>query len=212
MKQLYLDYAIKVLQQGGIVAYPTDTAYGLAADATNDSAVKKLYKLKGRAFKKPIHVIAEVKDLKKIVEVNAVANKLIKKFWPGPLTIVLPLKAKGRSWQLLSAKTGTMGIRWPNNKLALSLVKNFGKPITTTSANIAGLGDCFSVAEVQSQFRKSKLKPDFYLDGGNLKHGKPSTVVLTTKNHVKMLRQGPITEKQIKNVFGKKNKLLFSRT
>lgn len=194
--------AIQILKQGGTVVYPTDTSYGLAVDATNLKAVKKLYRLKGRNFKKPIHVIIPRSHLHTVpyASINNAARKLIKKFWPGPLTIVLPLKAKGKSWQMLSAGTGTIGIRLPNHKIALDLVKKFGKPITTTSANISGGPDCYSIAEVEKQFAKSKIKPDFYLDGGRLPKRKPSTIVSLVGGYVKILREGPISKKQIDTI------------
>src|SRR3989344_6261851 len=160
MKQL--DQAINILKSGGVVVYPTDTSYGLAVDATNVKAVKKLYSLKGRDFKKPIHVIPTSKaTIKNIVRIDR-STTLLYKLMPGPLTIVLPLKAKGKSWQMLSAGMKTLGIRLPNNNLALELVKKFGRPITTTSANKSFGINCYSVAEVRKEFAKSRLKPDFY--------------------------------------------------
>jgi len=191
--------ATQILKSGGVVAYPTDTAYGLAVDATNLSAVKKLYALKGRDFKKPIHVIIPP-DFTVPYYSNSIAEKLIKQFWPGPLTIVLPLKAKGPSWQKLSAGTKTIGIRLPNNIIALALVKKFGKPVTTTSANVSGQANTYSIAEIKKQFAKSAIKPDFYLDGGKLPKTLPSTVVLLANKHVKILRVGPISETHIKRV------------
>ncbi len=203
-----LKQAVKILRQGGIVVYPTDTAYGLAVDATNAKAVVKLYRLKGRDFKNPIHVIAPKNWINRIVQTNPTAKKLMDKFWPGPLTIVLPLKAKGKSWRKLSAGTKTLGIRNPKNSItqALGLLK---KPITTTSANLSDKPNTYSVAEVKKQFAKASIKPDFYLDGGKLKQRKPSTIVLVEKNRVKILRVGPITERQIKNVLSKTPELFL---
>lgn len=193
--------AVKVLRKGGVVAYPTDTAYGLAVDATNVVAVKKLYRLKGRDFNKPVHVIPPSKVwIEKIVKLSPQAKLLIENLMPGPVTFVLPLKASGPSWKMLTASTKTMGIRRPKNKLALDLVFMFGKPITTTSANVSGQDNTYSVAQIQKQFAKAQYKPDFYLDGGKLKKTKPSTVVWLTNNHVKILRQGPVSEKEIKRV------------
>ncbi len=211
--------AVKILKTGGIVVYPTDTAYGLAVDATNAKAVTKLYRLKGRDFRKPIHVIVP-KHLHTVPYAsNKGAERLMKKFWPGPLTIVLPLSEKGKSWKLLSAGTKTIGIRLPNHKLALDLAKKFGKPITATSANVSGQTTPYSIAEVKKQFKNRNIsakggpasggKPDFYLDGGKLKPTKPSTVVMIRKNHVKILRLGPIKERQIKSVFSDNNTTLF---
>jgi L-threonylcarbamoyladenylate synthase len=201
-----IDKAVEVLKKGGVVVYPTDTAYGLAVDATNLAAVKKLYRLKGRDFKKPIHVIVPDRaSLIQIASLDPQATKLIKKFWPGPLTLVLPLKAKGTSWQILSTGTKTIGVRYPDHPTALGLVKTFGKPTTTTSANISSQPNTYSITEIKKQFAKSRLKPDFYLDGGRLRITKPSTVVSLANKHVKILRQGPITEKQIKNVLFPQN-------
>ena len=206
---IQLEKAVQVLKAGGIVVYPTDTAYGLAADAMNPSAVKKLYALKGRDFKKPIHVICPSKYYHTSndgsvcpVRINQPARKLIKKFWPGPLTIVLPLRAKGKSWQMLSAGTKTLVVRMPNNQTALALVERFGKPITTTSANLAGQSACYSVEEVRKQFG-SRIYARIYgriyvLDGGKLPKTKPSTIVSLLNGRVRILRVGPISEKQIK--------------
>lgn len=192
-----IEQAIKILKSGGVVVYPTDTAYGLAVDATNASAVEKLYKLKGRDFKKPIHVIfPDGNWLTQLVVLSEPALILMNEFLPGPLTLVLPLKAKSKSWQKLSAETGTLGIRLPNNTVSLRLVEEFGRPITTTSANISDMPACYSVAEVKKQFAKSKFQPDFYLNGGKLPKSAPSTVVSLIKD-VKILRPGPISEKQI---------------
>jgi len=193
-----IEEAVKILKSGGILVYPTDTVYGLAVDATNVQAVKKLYQLKGRTFKNPIHVIfPSGNEILKTVALNTTALKLMNKFWPGPLTIVLPLKAKGKSWQMLSANSGTIGIRYPANQTVHELVELLGRPITTTSANLSGHNDCYSINEVEQQFAKSSRQPDFYLDGGKLKRTKPSTVVLITNNHVKILRPGPVSEIQI---------------
>ena len=197
MKQI--EQAVNILKQGGVVAYPTDTAYGLAVDATNLKAVKKLYRLKGRDFNKPIHVIfPDTAWIKRVVKLNRQALVLMNNFLPGPLTLVLPLKATGNSWRKLSAGTKTLGLRLQDNALALSLVKTFGKPITTTSANVSGQDNCYSVPQIKKQFGSA---PIFYLDGGKLRKIPPSTVVLAT-DHVKILRSGPITETQIKEVLG----------
>lgn len=193
-----IETAVKILKKGGIVVCPTDTAYGLAVDATNEKAVKRLFKLKGRNFKKPVHVTTPNSWLKKLVRLDSQSLRLIKKFWPGPLTIILPLKVKGKSWQILSAGMGTLGVRYPNHATAQALVEALNRPVTTTSANLSGNPPCFSIPEIKKEFAKSKIKPDFYLDGGRLRKVKPSTVVRIDKNRVTILRQGPISETQIK--------------
>ena len=208
-----IDQAVQVLKSGGVVVYPTDTAYGLAVDATNVKAVAKLYRVKGRDFKKPVHIIFPSTDwLKKLVKLSKSALVLMNKFLPGPLTLVLPLKAHGKSWQMLSAGTGNIGVRYPDNSTAQALVEAFGKPITATSANISGMSVCYSVKAVKKQFetrnrllRRLKASsqwitaPDYYLDGGKLLKTKPSTVVSLVKG-VKIIRIGPISETEIKKV------------
>jgi L-threonylcarbamoyladenylate synthase len=180
------------------VVYPTDTAYGLAVDATNFSAVKKLYRLKGRDFNRPVHVIfPDTAWMRRVVEIGVPALKLMNHFLPGPLTIVLPLRARGRSWELLSAKTKSLGVRLPKHPVVFELLKQLKKPITATSANLSGDKTPYSVNEVLASFKKSNKKADFYLDGGRLKKIKPSTVVLVNGNHATILREGPISRKQI---------------
>ena len=192
--------AVSVLKKGGVVVFPTDTCYGLAADATSLKAVKKLYRIKGRDFHKPVHVIfPDVTWLSRMVMLDTSTLKLMNRFMPGPVTLVLPLKIEGKTWELLSAGTKTLGVRMPDNKLALDLVRRFGKPITATSANVSGMPDTYAISEIQKQFKEKEGKPDFYLDGGRLKKNKPSTVVLIASNNAKILRQGPVSEKQILN-------------
>jgi L-threonylcarbamoyladenylate synthase len=186
--------AARVLKAGGIVAFPTFTSYGLAVDAKNEKAVRKLYKLKGRSYVKPIHVIVEnMTEAKKIAKFNGLAEEIAKTYWPGSLTLVLPLKSKSASWKLLSAGTGTIGIRIPDHNVIADLLKVCHFPITATSANISGKPDPYSVKEIQKMFAKSKTKPDFYIDAGTLTRRKPSTVVQIENRHVTLLREGPVS-------------------
>jgi L-threonylcarbamoyladenylate synthase len=185
--------AVDVLKKSGIVVFPTTTSYGLAVDAGNPHAVKKLYQLKGRDFKKPIHVIAkDLKQAQELVKFNAVAKRIAKEFWPGPLTLVLPLKKSGGSWKQLSAGTKTLGVRIPDSSLLEEFAVNFQRPITATSANLSGKPQSYSIKEAKKQFSRAKLKPDFYLDGGKLGKTKPSTIIQIDGRHVTLLREGPI--------------------
>jgi L-threonylcarbamoyladenylate synthase len=189
---------VNALKKGKAVVFPTDTSYGLAVDATKISAIKNLYKIKGRDFNKPVHVVVpSVGYARRLVKWNGAASKLTKKFWPGALTIVLGLRAKGQALSRLSAGTGFLGVRAPKNKIALDLSKILKRPITATSANRSGKPDCYSVDEVISQFKKSKYKPDIIINAGKLKHRKPSTVVKIDDNQLEILRPGPISKKQI---------------
>jgi L-threonylcarbamoyladenylate synthase len=198
-----IKHAVNVLKAGGVVVYPTDTAYGLAVDATNKAAVDHLYQMKGRNFDKPIHVIFPSTDwLTENVKLNKTALKLMDKFMPGPLTIILPLKSQDETLKKISSPLG-LGLRYPNNKIAQKLVKLLGRPITATSANLSGMQETYSMVEARRHFVSSKIQPDYYLDGGRLEKVKPSTIVSVENNNVKIIREGPISEIQIKKVLKK---------
>ncbi|MEK9130147.1 MAG: L-threonylcarbamoyladenylate synthase [Patescibacteria group bacterium] len=186
--------AINVLKNGGIIIYPTDTCYGMGVDATNKKAIKKLIALKGRDFKKPISVI--VKNLQMAQEIgvfNLQTKKLFKKYLPGPLTLVV--KKKKNIYQLpniLTAGKQKIGIRMPNNKMAIKIVKKFNKPITATSANISNKTECYSKQEILKQFGKKIQQIDLIIDIGKLSKNKPSTIVEVAENKLKILRQGSL--------------------
>lgn len=206
---IVLDYAKKyhskiisacvhALKQGKVLAYPTDTSYGLAVDAGNISAIKKLYKIKGRNFNKPVHVVMpSIAYAKKIVKWDKAADKLSRKFFPGPLTLILALKAKGVGYRRLSANSGWLGIRLPNNDIAMDLAKYLKRPITTTSANVSGKKDCYSANDIISQFQNQKYKPDIIINAGKLPQRKPSTLVKIGHDKIEIIRHGPISKKQI---------------
>lgn len=201
------------LKQGKVVAYPTDTSYGIAVDVTNAAAIKKFYKIKERTSKKPVHiVIASVAQAKKYGQWNRVATALTKKFWPGALSLALPIvrnpDPKAKFLKLFSAGTGTIGLRMPENQIALDLVKQLKAPITATSANpsahLSGGVDSYSADEVYKQFLKQKYKPDIIIDAGKLPKRKPSTMLkldhFVSGDGYEILRPGPITKKQIDQV------------
>src|SRR6185503_15232761 len=127
------------LKQGKTVVYPTDTSYGLACDATNLRALEKIYAIKERGLNHPIHIIVpSTAYAKRIAVWGSLAARFAEKFWPGALTLVVPLKAKSAFLKKLSAGTGTIGLRMPDQKIALDLAKELGAPITATSANPSG--------------------------------------------------------------------------
>ncbi len=194
---------VAALKQGKVVAYPTDTSYGLAADATNTAAIKKLYKIKERQSTKPVHIVVpSVAYAKTIARWNSAAGKLAKKFWPGALTLVLPVAARrGVPSRQLSAGTNSIGLRMPNNQIAMDLAKFLKQPITATSANpslhLSGGYDSYSANDIVTQFGNKKFKPDIIIDAGKLPKNKPSTVLRVKDRMVEILRPGPISEKQI---------------
>ena len=206
-----LQIAVDYLKAGKAVVFPTDTAYGLAVDATSAKAIKRMFKIKKRRPTKPVHiVVSDLRMAKRYARFTPEAEKLFKKLLPGPLTLILDLRDNpsqpplslrggGQALKLLSARTGTIGIRMPKNKIALELAKKLGRPITATSANISDGPTAYSVSQIKWQYRNEKLKPDFTLDSGLLAKVQPSTMVRLTGNKAQIIRRGPITKTQILN-------------
>jgi L-threonylcarbamoyladenylate synthase len=190
--------AASAIRAGGLVVYPTETVYGLGADARSNKAIKKIFKLKGREAKKPIPIaVNSIGMTRQIAELNPVAEVLFT-FLPGPLTIVAP--ARSSVSKLITAGTGKVGIRVPNHPVALKLIDFVGGPITSTSANLSGKPAPLTVREALEQIGKSV---DVALDAGKCKLGIPSTVVDATSKRPKVLRRGPISEEEIRKVLSK---------
>ncbi|MDO8503728.1 MAG: L-threonylcarbamoyladenylate synthase [bacterium] len=190
--------AAEVLKSGGLVIYPTDTAYGLGANALSEQAIKKMYEAKGRDFSKPTHVV--VQDwimLKAIAEENPEAKILFESFVPGPLTIIL--KKKPIIPAFLTANLSTIGVRIPNLKLTKALSKEVNFPYTTSSANLSGGRTPYTANEAIEQIGQYV---DLVLDAGELPRVSPSTIVDTTYTPLRILREGSITKEEIERVLG----------
>ncbi|HLD27973.1 MAG TPA: L-threonylcarbamoyladenylate synthase [Patescibacteria group bacterium] len=203
-----VEVAVLILKQGGIIVYPTETAYGLGADFLNPQAVKKIYRIKGRAFNKPLSVlVSSLSMAKRLVKFDGLSQSLAKKHWPGPLTLVLEIKnqknqesnkLKIKNLKLnknLKLKIGnyqTLGLRISSNKLATAIVKKLGGPLTATSANLAGQKECYSAEAVVKQFKDRKHQPDLIIDAGRLPAHPVSTVTRVIDGQVKVLRKGKI--------------------
>lgn len=187
--------AIETLQAGEVVAFPTDTVYGLGVDPFNISAIIKLFETKGREFNKAIAIlVGNLDQIDQITDqLSETAKKLIAQFWPGGLTVIVSKKKNVPD--LLSANQ-TIGIRMPDHPIALKILREFG-PLATTSANLSGKQNTISAYEVQSQLA-GRVK--IILDGGTCPGGIPSTVVNCVNEESNVLRQGVITEKQIREV------------
>ena len=184
--------ALTVLRKGGLVIYPTETCYGIGGDATNQTAIKKVLEFKGQRGGKPISVaVADRKMAKKYVEINDTAENIYHRFLPGPMTVVS--KSKGKIVRILEASRGTLGIRIPDYRLVLSLIRSFGRPITSTSANTSGKKTPYCLADVLKYTTPKRLGlVDLFLDAGRLPYNPPSTVVDTTLNEPTILRRGEI--------------------
>ncbi|MFA5135029.1 MAG: L-threonylcarbamoyladenylate synthase [Patescibacteria group bacterium] len=182
--------AAEIILAGGIVVYPTDTAYGLAANALDEEAIGKLFIIK-RRVQKPLPIIVDSqKLLRAVATVGKKEQELMKKHWPGALTIIL--KRKDSVPASLTLGLPTIGVRIPDSKVALELVKIAGTPLTSTSANITGKGNCYNVECVSRMFQDAESQPDLILDAGELPEVPVSTVVRVEGSKVNVLREGPV--------------------
>lgn len=182
--------AVHILTQGGIVAFPTETCYGLAVDPTNEMALQRLFQIKHRPAQKPvlllIHDLAQLESL-----VSTIPEKykpLMDTYWPGPLTLIFPAR-KGLS-SYLTGNTETVGLRISPNPLAMALCRSFNRAITATSANLSGYPSARRAAEVVDVFGK---KVDFVLDaGGETLAGRCSTIIGLENGDLRLLRSGVV--------------------
>jgi L-threonylcarbamoyladenylate synthase len=190
-----LEHALDVLKHGGLVVFPTDTVYGLAALPTKEEFIESLYTVKGRESTRAIAILisssAELKDI--AVLPGEIAQKLADKFWPGPLTLIVP-----RHPQLPDALSpdDTIGVRVPDHQFALDLLRITG-PLGVTSANISGRENTNSAQEVMEQLDG---RVHLVIDGGRSPGGVPSTVVDCTTPEPVILRTGPIKITEINGV------------
>ncbi|MEM3555539.1 MAG: L-threonylcarbamoyladenylate synthase [Candidatus Micrarchaeia archaeon] len=191
--------AAEVIRRGGLVAFPTETVYGLGADALNKKAVKKIFEVKGRPPDDPIIVhIADRKELKTLAEeIPEEAEKLIDRFWPGPLTLVF--KKTERVPKVTTGGLETVAVRMPDNAVALSLIREAGTPVAAPSANLFGKPSPTSAKHVQHDL---KGKIDLIIDGGSTRIGVESTVLDVTSSPPVLLRPGGVTLEELKEVVG----------
>ncbi len=190
-----LQRAVRILRDGGLVAYPTDTVYGLAADPTNAEAVKKLSEAKSRDPSQPMpHLIANTEMASSIaVQIPDVAHDLMRAFWPGGLTIILH---KAQSYA--SVATGaTIGLRVPDHAVPRELSRLLEGPITGTSANVAGGPEPLSADDVRGILGDAV---DLIIDGGPCRGDRPSTVIDCTIDPPKILRLGAVSREDIERV------------
>lgn len=183
--------AAEILKNDGLVIYPTETLYALGANALSEDAVRKVFKAKGRDFNKPVSVA--VKDLyqaREYFEFNELAEKIAKKFLPGPLTIILP----SNNLPKILSPTGKFSFRTPDNKVALTILKRVNFPVTATSANISG---GVEPADAEIAIKQIEDKVDMVLDNGKCKYGKPSTVVDLSGSKLKVVRKGVVSKEEL---------------
>jgi L-threonylcarbamoyladenylate synthase len=192
--------AARALAEGGLVAFPTETVYGLGADATNAAAIARLYQAKGRPAFNPL--IAHVGDLdaaREIGRFDAAALALAKAFWPGPLTLVLPKSENCAVADLATAGLDTVAIRIPAHAIARDILRAFGRPVVAPSANLSGHVSPTTAAHVQSDLEG---RIDLIVDGGAVAVGVESTIV-GIFNTPMLLRPGGLPRAEIERVLGR---------
>ena len=188
--------AADVLAAGGVILYPTDTLYGLGADAFSDDAVAAIYAIKGREEGKPIHVIvADGVMMVRYGQMNGIARSLAERFLPGPLTLIL--KKKQGIDTGIARDRDTIGLRIPENEFCLALARAFDRPYTTTSANVSGMKPERTVDAILAQLGEMKSWIDLVIDAGELPERLPSTVVDVSTGAAIVLREGAIPASDI---------------
>jgi L-threonylcarbamoyladenylate synthase len=187
--------ALEILRAGGLVAFPTDTVYGLGCLAFDQAAIESIYLAKDRPLEKAIPIlIADADDLDRVARgVPELARRLASRFWPGPLTLVVPKRA---DLPAAVSATATVGVRVPDHDAARALLRAAG-PMAVSSANLSGHASPRTVSEVIHQLNG---RIPLVLDGGETRGGVPSTVADVTGAGPVILREGPITSEQIKSI------------
>jgi L-threonylcarbamoyladenylate synthase len=187
----------RLLAGGGILALPTETFYALAADPFQPAALKRLYAVKGRAEEKAVLLlVADAEMVPRVArEVPELARRLMARFWPGPLTLILP--ARGELPDLVTGGTDTVGVRQPRQPLTLRLLAALGSPLTGTSANRAGRDPLTLAADVAREFGEDV---DLILDAGPCPGGLPSTIVDVTVIPPRLVRSGAISNAELAEI------------
>ena len=194
-----VEEAVRILREGGLVCYPTDTVYGIGAAAGDDAAVRRLFAVKGRSPDKALPLLlADGSQAAWVAEVTPLAKALAARFWPGALTIVMRKEASYRSAAL--ARGETAALRVPDHGLVRAMVQALGEPLTGTSANRAGAPPPISAAEVAFQMGEMV---DLVIDGGPCRSRMESTVVDITREPFEVLREGPVSREEIAEAAGR---------
>lgn len=195
-----LKEVVDTLNRGGLIIFPTETCYGVGVDARNPKAVTRLLEYKKRPEGKAISIAVDSKEMAlRYVDINESGNKMYDTFLPGPLTIVS--KSKGITDKRLESEKQTLGVRIPNYKLLLDIIKEFGSPITSTSANLSGKPTPYSIESILENLpEKNRSLIDLVIDAGILPKNPPSTVIDSSSDDLVIFRNGLVNPKRIKSI------------
>ena len=199
-----INEAVELLQKGKLIGFPTETVYGLGADATNQKAILKIYKNKQRPKSNPLIVHTEtIEQACSIGVFNSKIEKIAKDIWPGPLTVIVKKRENSNIRKELCAGNDTIAIRVSSNKTILAIIKKLGNPIAAPSANKSGMLSPTSAAHVEKQFKNNTDIP-LILDGGKTKIGVESTVIGMKKNNIIIYRHGGVTKEKLEKKVNEK--------
>ncbi len=194
-----IEAGIALLKEGGVIAFPTDTVYGLGASSRIPAAVERIYSIKQRPLNQPLPLlVADMAQVEEITEtVPVVARRLISTFMPGPLTIVL--RRSQAVHPIITAGGPTVAVRIPAHPIPLALIRGLGAPVTGTSANLSGCSSPLTAAGVREQLGDSV---DLVIDGGRAPGGTESTIIDISGEKPVMLRRGPLSLEALEKVAG----------
>ena len=188
--------AIAVLKLGGTIVYPTDTLYGLGANALDTYAVEKVFKIKQRPKTKPLPIaVRNIKWAKELAFIYKKEEEILNAVWPGAVSVILP--KRNIVSDILTAGQPNVAMRVPNNPFVDKFLGKFGYPITSTSANISDELPSSKISEIIERFENSEYKPDLVIDAGDLKESEPSTILDLTSDKPKILRVGPVKPEKL---------------
>ena len=190
--------AVKKILEGEIIFIPTDTVYGIAASPYNNKAIKKIFSIKKRSVNNSlVFLCSNYKMAKKYAFFNKIANNLKKKFWPGPLTLILKKKSGLKISKKWLPKNNSIGIRIPDHNVPRKIIDKCNFPIFCTSANISSKKSCRDIKDIVKNFKNKKIT---IINDGKTKFGLDSTIIDVTKNKINILRNGYINKKKLKNL------------
>ena len=199
-----IQQAYEILSNGELLAIPSETVYGLGADATSDSAISKIYKLKKRPHINPLILhISNIHMVEEFAETNPLFYLLSNYFWPGPLTMILNQKKNNNISELATSNLSSVAVRLPDNRIFQNIIEKFNNPIAAPSANISGNISPTDPYHVYEDFGKDI---ELIIDGGQSEKGVESTVIDIRSKEIVVLRYGPITQKMIEKKVGCKIK------
>lgn len=193
IENLKIDEIADELKKGMSLVYPTETCYGLGADATNEKAVAKLFDIKKRQQNKTMLVIVpDIAMARQYIHWDENINEVANTYWPGPLTVVAKAKEDSGLASGVIAEDGTLAFRVTSNYLSSDLSRALGKPLVSTSANIAAMDSPYEAEAVINMYSEEPVQPDIIIDAGELPHLLPSTIVRLVGGTREVIRQGSI--------------------